>query len=327
MNSHKISIIIPYFQKESGILKKSVLSVLRQEAVNNYEIIIVDDASPVPAKKELGALLAENKGSMKIVEQKNTGPAGARNRGIDAVSKDTVYVAFLDSDDQWEASHLKNAVFALGKGYDFYYSDFQRYFDDYSRFQYPEHDLKFSPDKHVKIDNERNLYEFSGSFFDAILRNNFVGTSTVVYKYAKYPHLRFREELFNGEDIVYWLELSKLNVKVVFTTNIEAFYGEGINICVGSGWGTSNALKHVQNQIKKNKYILEGFTLNIDQRKFIRGRLKEGRNSFVKVLLHEIANSRKINFNTVLLQLKIDFGTFVFFLTNLLRIIYKKYFV
>ena len=80
------------------------------------------------------------------------------------MSKDTVYVAFLDSDDQWEALHLKNAVFALGKGYDFYYSDFKRHFSNYSRFQNPENKLKFLPNRHLKIDKERNLYEFSGSF-------------------------------------------------------------------------------------------------------------------------------------------------------------------
>ena len=326
MNSHKISIIIPYFQTEGGILKKSVLSVLRQEVVNNYEVIVVDDASPVPAKKELGPLLAENKGLIKIIEQKNTGPAGARNKGIDAVSKDTVYVAFLDSDDQWEASHLKNALFALDKGYDFYYSDFQRHFSNYSRFKNPEYNLKFSPNRHLNIDKQRNLYEFSGSFLDSLLQNNFVGTSTVVYRYEKYPHLRFREEFFNGEDLIFWLELSKLNGKVVFTTNTEAFYGEGINICVGSGWGTPKALKHLQNQIKKNKYIINGFVLNKDQRKIVKRTLHEVRKSFVAALLHEIAKSHKIDCNILLAQLKIDFAIYVFFLPILLRIIYKKYF-
>lgn len=327
MNNPKISIIIPYFQMEGGILKKAVLSVLRQEAVNNYEVIVVDDASPVPAKKELRPLLAENKGLIKIIEQKNTGPAGARNKGIDAVSKDTVYVAFLDSDDEWEASHLKNAVFALGKGYDFYYSDFQRHFSDYSRFQYPEYNLKFLPDKHVKIDKERNLYEFSGSFSDSILRNNIVGTSTVVYRYGKYPHFRFREEFFNGEDLIFWLEFSKLNEKVVFSTNIEVLYGKGINICAGAGWGTSEALKQLQNQVKKNKYIMKCIALNMDQRKIVRKTLHEVRCSFIAALLHEIAKSHKINFRILLIQLKIDLETYVYFLPILLRIIYKKYFV
>lgn len=327
MNNHKISVVIPYFQTEGGILKKSVLSVLRQEDVNNYEIIVVDDASPFPAKKELGSLLAENRGLIKIVEQKNTGPAGARNRGIDAVSKDTVYVAFLDSDDQWEALHLKNAVFALGKGYDFYYSDFKRHFSNYSRFQNPENKLKFLPNRHLKIDKERNLYEFSGSFFDVILRNNFVGTPTVVYRYEKYPHFRFREEFFNGEDLIFWLEFSKSNGKVVFSTNIEVFCGRGVNICAGFVWGTSKALELIQNQIKVNKYILESFVINIDQRKLIRKKLHEVRNHFVVALLHEAAQTHKINFNILKTQLKIDFETYIYFLPILLRIIYKKYFV
>ncbi|GAX62981.1 glycosyltransferases [Candidatus Scalindua japonica] len=325
MDNNKISIIIPYFQKESGILKKSVLSVLRQKGVNNYEIIVIDDDSPVPAKKDLGSLLADNKSIIKIIEQKNTGPAGARNRGLNSVSKDTVYVAFLDSDDEWEVSHLKNAVCGLEKGYDFYFSNFQRHFSNYSRFQHPDTNLKFSANSHVNIDKEMNLYEFRGSFFDSLLQNNFIGTPTVVYRYENYSNFRFREEFFNGEDLIFWLDFSKLNVKVVFSTNIEVFCGEGINICAGAGWGTSNALKFAQNQIKKNKYILNGFTLNIDQRTLIRGRLKEGRDSFLKVLLHEIANSHKIDFNTLLIQLKIDFGTFVLFLPNLLRIIYNKY--
>ena len=72
---------------------------------------------------------------------------------------------------------------------------------------------------------------------------------------------------------------------------------------------------------------MESFVLNIDQRKLIRKKLHEVRNHFVVALLHEAAQTHKINFNILKTQLKIDFETYIYFLPILLRIIYKKYFV
>ncbi len=56
----KISVVIPYYQREAGILRKTVLSALCQKGLLNYEIIVVDDESPVTADMEIGNILKAN---------------------------------------------------------------------------------------------------------------------------------------------------------------------------------------------------------------------------------------------------------------------------
>src|SRR5712691_8795178 len=96
----KVSVVIPYFQRREGILRNTVLSVLRQKTDAVIQILVVDDQSPVPARTELSEILASQPKSVIVVEQKNAGAGAARNTGLDNVSPDTDYVAFLDSDDE-----------------------------------------------------------------------------------------------------------------------------------------------------------------------------------------------------------------------------------
>ena len=104
-----ITVIIPYYNSANTIVK-SVSSVLNQTIDIEIEIIIVDDGSVESPKqiidKNFEEYLKKNgKRKIKIVRQKNLGPADARNTGI-AEAK-TEYIAFLDSDDYWHPSKLK----------------------------------------------------------------------------------------------------------------------------------------------------------------------------------------------------------------------------
>ena len=98
MTNKQISIIIPFFQKEEGILQKAVLSALNQKDVDNYKIIVVDDGSPIPASQELDQLLTAHPNKIEIIKQRNKGSGAARNLGLENIPCDTEYVAFLDSD-------------------------------------------------------------------------------------------------------------------------------------------------------------------------------------------------------------------------------------
>ena len=60
---------------------------------------------------------------VRILRQANAGPAAARNHGLDAMSPDSHYIAFLDSDDQWSTHHLACGIDTLGTANDFYFCD------------------------------------------------------------------------------------------------------------------------------------------------------------------------------------------------------------
>jgi Glycosyl transferase family 2 len=103
------SVVIPYYQREPGILLRALKSVFAQ-SYRDFHIVVVDDASPVSADEDLAALSLEERASITVIKQPNGGPGAARNTGLDHIAEGTRFAAFLDSDDEWTPDHLKNAV-------------------------------------------------------------------------------------------------------------------------------------------------------------------------------------------------------------------------
>lgn len=89
-----ISVIMPVFNAEA-FLSRSVESVLGQ-SYKNIELILVDDGSADGSGKICAEYALGDK-RIKIISQKNSGPAAARNSGIRNATGDFVF--FLDADD------------------------------------------------------------------------------------------------------------------------------------------------------------------------------------------------------------------------------------
>lgn len=108
-----VSIIMPVFN--SRWLKEAVDSVLSQ-TYKNFELIIVDDASSMPATLEnLAALKSEPK--VRIIRNlKNLGISGATNAGLEASTGE--YAAFMDHDDLLHPDALAYFVRTINDGHD-----------------------------------------------------------------------------------------------------------------------------------------------------------------------------------------------------------------
>lgn len=102
------SVVIPFYQRQAGILSRALDSIFAQ-SFQDFEVIIVDDQSPLPAETELRDIPAEWKAKIRVIRQENGGPGAARNTGLNAVPAETRFVALLDSDDMWQVDHLRNA--------------------------------------------------------------------------------------------------------------------------------------------------------------------------------------------------------------------------
>lgn len=107
--------VVPYFQREPGHLAAALGSVFAQ-GIGDVLVHVVDDGSPRPARLDLETLAGADRARVNLIEQANGGATAARNRGLDAVSPDAAFVAFLDSDDRWLPGHLERAGRALGAG-------------------------------------------------------------------------------------------------------------------------------------------------------------------------------------------------------------------
>lgn len=302
--AESIAVVIPFYQKKPGILSKAILSALAQTGVGPLTIIVVDDASPVSARSELEDIMREHPGKIVIIEQANGGPAAARNKGLDSVPAGTEYVAYLDSDDEWIDTHLANAVAALGEGNDFYFSDHFQLNATVTAFNRAK---RIQVAQHPRIAGVEHLHAYTGDMFDQILMGNIIGTSTVVYRYAKFPALRFREEyVYAGEDYLFWLALATQTEKIAFSSVCECTYGEGVNIFAGSGWGTEKSLNRLHYEIKFKKALPVLFKLNDVQLSANQKSVKDLRRSFVADLLHRIAHRKTIDKSVVRSQFQVD---------------------
>jgi glycosyltransferase involved in cell wall biosynthesis len=95
----QISVVIPTYNRARWVCC-AVESALRQTA-GPVEVIVVDDGST----DGTGGVLGERFGGrIRYVRQENAGVSAARNTGIRAARGE--WVAFLDSDDEWEAEKL-----------------------------------------------------------------------------------------------------------------------------------------------------------------------------------------------------------------------------
>jgi Glycosyl transferase family 2 len=104
----KVSVIIPVYGVENYIAS-TVQSVLEQ-TYNNFEILIIDDAS---ADQSIKICQRFTDSRIRIIRQENRGLAGARNTGIrHAQGK---YLAFLDGDDIWLPDKLEKHIAHLEK--------------------------------------------------------------------------------------------------------------------------------------------------------------------------------------------------------------------
>ncbi|MEO8773217.1 MAG: glycosyltransferase family 2 protein [Gelidibacter sp.] len=102
-----VSIIIPYYNRPEKI--RRCLSSVLEQTYQNFEIIVIDDHSSIP-------LTVNNDPRIKVFRnQKNLGPGLSRNVGLDNAKGE--YIAFLDSDDHWNAHFLHKCLkqFKLAK--------------------------------------------------------------------------------------------------------------------------------------------------------------------------------------------------------------------
>lgn len=317
----KITVVIPYFQKEAGILARALRSALDQQGVGEVDILVVDDASPVPARNELESIEPGLRARIRIIEQPNGGPAAARNTGLGHVDSATEYVAFLDSDDEWTPDHLANALSALEQGFDFYFTDHFQLNQTVSAFQRAK---RIQVDQHPQIGDQEHLRVYQGDMFDQILRGNIIGTSTVMYRYASFPTLRFREEfVYAGEDYLFWLDLVRQTKRIAFSTLCECRYGRGVNVFAGSGWGTEKSLQRTHYEMKFKKALLSLYELNEVQARETRRAVSRLRQHFVADVLHRLMHRKSMD-KVMLKHLRVDTRSFLYFVPLAVRVMVER---
>ena len=321
-----IAIIIPYFQRNAGLLKACVLSILEQEGVSDFRIIVVDDESPVPAQEELADIVGGGESRIEIVYQSNAGPGAARNTGLDHVPDGTRFVAFLDSDDQWTGPFLAATLSALERGYDLFFGNSARTGQSKTRFDWwADRNLNLRAGDHVLVDAECELYEYQGDFFDLLVRrSSIISTSTLAYRFDRFPHVRFDPTIPNGQDRLFKLTLGQEVQRAAFSPKVCAYEGEGVNIFDKSQWGSEGSLRFLSSYIRLAKTVLAQIRLNSAQRAFVHDQLAESRRSFAASIVHLIRRRKPVDWGQVRATFRNDPATAALFVPNVVRSVLRR---
>lgn len=99
----RVSVVIPAYNAEAFL--PETLASVEVQSYGDWEAVVADDAST-----DRTAEIVESFGErFRVVRSEvNEGPAGARNRALDAASGDLV--AFIDADDLWRPIFLERMV-------------------------------------------------------------------------------------------------------------------------------------------------------------------------------------------------------------------------
>ena len=229
----KISVVIPFYQRDAGVLGRTLRSVDRQAVPDGWslEAIIVDDGSPVPAQQELMSSGVGKPELFRIIQQENAGVGAARNRGLDAAVQGSELIAFLDSDDIWPKDHIARAIEAIESGYDFYFTDNHR--DGLHESQVRL--CGGTTELIVASPKENDIVSLPVDQMVGLCLTEFpCQASTVVFRTNRAPDLRFSTKLkSSGEDVLYFSELISRCRSICFDDGSEIECGDGVNIYFG----------------------------------------------------------------------------------------------
>lgn len=115
MPDMKISVIIPTYNR-SQLLIKAVQSVFNQ-TYQNFEIIIVDDASTDGTEEVVKTIMASDDRVRYFKQATNKRAPAARNRGLDMAMGE--YIQFLDSDDLLVNKKFQDSINIVKTGADY----------------------------------------------------------------------------------------------------------------------------------------------------------------------------------------------------------------
>lgn len=264
-----LAVIIPYYQKETKLLRAAIESVLMQEVPENLSVLIlvIDDESPCPAEDSLDGIEVSEPFKIEVIKKANGGAASARNTGLDLCEKNDVqYVAFLDSDDRWLQSHICDGIAHLRReAVDLWFAD--SYDNGHlTSFSFQ----KYMTSRHsIGVPGREEVGQLEGrEIFSELIKDCLPHTSTVIYNFRKHANCRFDENLkIAGEDHLFWISIAYNSKIFQYTTAIRGIRDVGISIFRNSlSWDSPEILRINMYQYLLRRKLEKHFRLNFQEK-------------------------------------------------------------
>jgi glycosyltransferase involved in cell wall biosynthesis len=263
-----VSVIVPTYNREK-LLSVAVDSVLRQ-TFTDWELLLIDDRSTDGTRQAVESYARRDPRVKYYLNGRTKGPSGARNQGIELAAGE--FVAFLDSDDEWEPHHLQEMVRYLRKypgQIDVMSANPVRKLRSTGQV-YGQAELDLGRFRHHRLE-DACVFDPVRLFESALLYSPMT-TQTIVMRRALLNRVRFDEDLLAGEDILFQLELAYGQAKVAHLPRIHVTYwAHGGNLTSPAGLGNPANMIPVSLAFETaTSKVLEKFRLTPEQRRRIR---------------------------------------------------------
>tara|TARA_Y100000287_G_scaffold186136_1_gene192131 strand:+ start:6777 stop:7484 length:708 start_codon:yes stop_codon:yes gene_type:complete len=216
-----VDIIIPAYNPGKDLVE--AVSSCYNQSYRNFSVIVIDDNS----ENNVARLLREFPEVKYIRNDKNLGPAGARNVGMKASSGELI--SFLDSDDLMHRDKLKLSCEAFAK-----HADVGMVCGNYRIISNRKKLLRPFYSRPIKISHA------------ALMKQNFVASGSVTVKRDVIKDVGgFDEKLWIAEDYDLWIRISeRYNIK--YLHDILYYYS------VVDGGGSLTQRSDIQKDHDKN---------------------------------------------------------------------------
>jgi succinoglycan biosynthesis protein ExoW len=222
------TVIIPFYQKQPGILLRALKSIFSQ-TYQDFDIIVVDDESPHPAKIELADIDPAWRERINVILQPNGGPGGARNTGLDNIPPETRFAALLDSDDIWLPDHLQNAFDSMTKfSADCYWASMEASEEFYYHFGMKQLEAQ---EGGTRLSEKPLIIEMP-ELASIMLKNwSFLHLSCMVISREVFSEIRFEPSLrLAAEDVLFFVDCILQSRRPILCDEPGAARGTGLNI-------------------------------------------------------------------------------------------------
>lgn len=179
-----VSIITPLYNSELFI-ERTIQSVLSQ-SYKKWELFVIDDCSSDNGLAIVEKYALKDMRINVLANKVNSGPAVTRNKGIKAAKGK--YIAFLDSDDQWQKDKLmKQVEFMEKKKIGFTYT-FYNHINESDKVIYVSDNLP------KKVN------------YESTMKNNKIGCLTAMYNVEEFGKV-YMKDIRKRQDYTLWLQL------------------------------------------------------------------------------------------------------------------------
>lgn len=317
----RIAVIVPYFQREAGLLHRALSSVGRQD-YPPVQVVVVDDGSPHPAETEITPELRSTLPGLTVIRQTNRGVAAARNAALDALREEVTAIALLDSDDYWQPSHLRFAAAALSRGADFFFSNSMNEGETKSRHEFHSRLLAHSQPVAGVPGLVRWLESVPALMGDACPFH----TASAVFRRDVAPELRFPTNFRRaGEDhVAFWALLVRSSLVMFCTDPTLTVGGGGVGTWRQSNFGSVTHLVRLADEIRLRRHVLRNCPVSPKDRPLIRSAIRDRRYEALASTLHLMRRGRLAVFAGLVHLLRADPACAISWMLDLPKLMYRK---